>query len=53
MNPEKLVLPHPIVRSGITRLVIVSSCLMSMADSEHVSGKERELGTVKTLRMRG
>lgn len=31
--------PHPIVWSGITRLVIVSSCLMSLADSGHVSGK--------------
>ena len=46
--------PHPIVRSGITRLVIVSSCLMSLADSGHVSGKKRgELGTVKSGRMRG
>lgn len=34
--------PHPIVRSGITRPVIVSSCLMSLADSGHVSGKRRE-----------
>lgn len=36
--------PHPIVRSRITRLVIVSSCLMSLADSGHVSGKKRGAG---------
>lgn len=45
--------PHPIVRSGITHPVIVSSSLMSLADSGHVSGEKRELGTVKTLRMQG
>lgn len=31
--------PHPIVQTGITRLVIVSSCLMSLADSGHVLGE--------------
>lgn len=44
MNPVKLVLQHPIVQSRITRLLIVSSCLMSIANSEHVlgGGKKKE-----------
>lgn len=43
MNPVKLVLQNPIVQSRITRLLIVSSRLMSIANSEHVlGGKKRE-----------
>lgn len=36
--------PHPIVRSGITHPVIVSSSLMSLADSGHVSGGKEGAG---------
>lgn len=36
--------PHPIVRSGITHPVIVSSSLMSLADSGHVSGEKEGAG---------